>query len=57
MGLKISSNKTKYMHIRRQPNDENILKIDNWKFQQANKFKYLGTLIWLLFVDIAGVYR
>lgn len=44
-GLKINSDKTKYMQISRNPNNIGSLKIDDWEFQKVDEFKYLGSII------------
>ena len=43
IGLKINSNKIKYMQITRQPNNKNNFKIGNYKFQ-VKEFQYLRTI-------------
>lgn len=44
-GLKINSDKTKYMNISRTSNNRGSLIIDDWEFQKVTEFKYLGSII------------
>lgn len=45
VGLQINENKTNYMKISRQNDDDDHLEVLNYKFQKTNIFKYLGVTI------------
>jgi sorting nexin-29 len=45
IGLTVNESKTKYMEITCKPNSMQYLIVNNYKFEEVNEFKYLGTLI------------
>ncbi|KAE9522623.1 hypothetical protein AGLY_016986 [Aphis glycines] len=45
IGLKINESKTKYMILSRRNHNISYLKVDDYKFERVQSFKYLGTEI------------
>ncbi|VVC43163.1 Reverse transcriptase domain [Cinara cedri] len=45
IGLKINKSKTKYILLSRQNHNINYLKVDDYKFERVQSFKYLGAEI------------